>query len=221
MPSIEKDGFEYWDAVISTEEITEIKNDIEKLEENIPRYGVRHAEKLIPAIKKLAQSATVLNKAKSYIGKEATLARAILFDKSDDQNWFVPWHQDKTVALEEKFDHHDWKNWTVKWGTHHAEAPAPVLKQMITFRIHLDDAFPENGSLKFIRGTHNQKLTQDEISNMDKDAVAETATRKAGDAFVMKPLLMHSSHKSTSPEARKVVHLEYCSAKLPENNSWA
>ncbi|MCM8530842.1 MAG: phytanoyl-CoA dioxygenase family protein, partial [Lentisphaeraceae bacterium] len=89
------------------------------------------------------------------------------------------------------------------------------------FRIHLDDAFPENGCLRFIRSTHDKKLTQEVISNMDKESLAETSTRSAGDAFVMRPLLMHSSHKSTSSQARKVVHLEYCSAKLPDNNNWA
>lgn len=221
MSQIDVDGFEYWDSVISEQEIALIKADIDKLEDNIPRYGVRHAEKLIPSIKSLAHSEILLHKAKSCIGKNAVLARAILFDKSDDQNWFVPWHQDRTVAVAEKFDHEDWKNWTLKWGTHHVEAPEYVLKSMITFRIHLDDASPANGGLRFIRSTHDKKLTQEEVNCMDKESLAESSTRNAGDAFIMRPLLMHSSHKSTSSQARKVVHLEYCSAKLPENNNWA
>ncbi|MCM8537348.1 MAG: phytanoyl-CoA dioxygenase family protein [Lentisphaeraceae bacterium] len=221
MANIDRDGFEYWDSAISTEEISLIKNDIEKLEDDIPRYGVRHAEKLIPAIKDFALCKKTLDKAKSFLGEQAILSRAILFDKSDDHNWFVPWHQDRTVAVAKKFEHEDWKNWTLKWGTHHVEAPEHILKNMITFRIHLDDAFPENGCLKLIPATHHKKLTQDEITKMDKDSLAKTSIRNAGDAFIMRPLLMHSSHKSTSSEPRKVVHLEYCSAKLPDNNHWA
>jgi ectoine hydroxylase-related dioxygenase (phytanoyl-CoA dioxygenase family) len=44
----------------------------------------------------------------------------------------------------------------------------------------------------------------------------------AGDAMLMRPLLLHASRKSTSHRPRRVVHLEFAAADaLPSPLQWA
>ena len=217
--NLDKDGCELWDGVISQKTISTIKADIEQLDQDIPRYGVRSVEKLLPSIHNLTQSKLLLGKASSILGQPATLIRATLFDKSTDENWFVPWHQDRTVPLSHKFEKDDWTNWTEKRGTIYAEAPGPVLQKMITFRIHLDDAFPENGCLKFIPASHKSKLTTKQQKKLTSGKY-HNCRRNAGDAFIMRPLLLHSSNKSSSKAPRKVIHIEYTSYKLDHGINW-
>jgi hypothetical protein len=37
--------------------------------------------------------------AAAILGGEAMAVRAILFDKTAELNWLVPWHQDRTIAV--------------------------------------------------------------------------------------------------------------------------
>lgn len=218
--SLDEFGFEYWDKVINEVEIQTIKREISNLNQDIPRYGIRSADKLLPSVHKLAYSEKVLSKVEGIIGPSAKLARAVIFDKSPDKNWFVPWHQDRTVPLSQKLESSEWKNWTVKRGILHAEAPIKVLKNMLTLRVDLDDTSPENGGMKFIEGTHERKIPAEALSQLDKSA-AKDCLRSAGDVFIMRPLLLHSSNKSTSAKPRQVIHLEFSSFKLPDGIHWA
>ena len=43
----------------------------------------------------------------------------------------------------------------------------------------------------------------------------------AGDALVFRPLLIHASRKATSQLPRRVIHLEFAGARLPEPLAWA
>lgn len=161
----------------------------------------------------------MVNKASGILSLPAALIRATLFDKSTDENWFVPWHQDRTVPLSHKFEKEGWTNWTQKRGTFYAQAPESVLQNMITFRIHLDNAFPENGCLKFIPGSHKNKLTSEQQKVLTSGKYLN-AKRNAGDVFIMRPLLLNSSNKSISTEARKVIHIEYTSHELKDGINW-
>ena len=217
---LEKYGYELWDNVLNTDEINSLKTAIRNLNKDIPRYGIRSIHKLSSTIQEFTVSKKILSKANEILKAPATLVSATLFDKSSDENWFVPWHQDRTVPLSKKFDKEGWTNWTKKRGTLYAEAPLEVLEQMVTFRIHLDDAFPENGCLKFISATHTRKLSSNELKTKTSGNFVN-CQRNAGDAFIMKPLLLHSSNKSTSPSPRKVLHLEYSSYSFESGINWA
>jgi hypothetical protein len=41
-----------------------------------------------------------------------------------------------------------------------------------------------------------------------------------GDAILMRPLLLHASSPSEEPTHRRVLHIEYCAATLPEPLRW-
>lgn len=42
----------------------------------------------------------------------------------------------------------------------------------------------------------------------------------AGGVMLMRPLLLHASHRSTSARPRRVVHLEFSAQELPAGLSW-
>lgn len=48
-----------------------------------------------------------------------------------------------------------------------------------------------------------------------------TCAVPAGGVMVMKPLLMHASGRTTNGLSRRVLHLEFSSAALPEPLQWA
>jgi len=39
--------------------------------------------------------------------------------------------------------------------------------------------------------------------------------------MVMKPLLLHSSNRTTNEKRRRVIHIEFCNKALPEGLEWA
>jgi hypothetical protein len=44
---------------------------------------------------------------------------------------------------------------------------------------------------------------------------------KAGDALLMRPLLLHASSEASAPVHRRVIHLEYAACPLPGGLEWA
>jgi hypothetical protein len=51
----------------------------------------------------------------------------------------VSWHQDVTIAVRARGRSAGVRPWSVKDGVPHVQAPAELLEQMITLRLHLDD----------------------------------------------------------------------------------
>lgn len=46
------------------------------------------------------------------------LVRILLFNKTQNQNWFVPWHQDRTIAVQQRHEMPGYLNWTRKMVKH-------------------------------------------------------------------------------------------------------
>lgn len=87
---------------------------------------------------------------------------------------------------------------------------------MLVVRIHLDDADETNGALKVIPESHkNGRLSASEIQNLRKANKSELCGIKRGEAFLMRPLLVHASSKGTTPKHRCVIHIEYSAENLP------
>src|SRR5690349_435166 len=80
--------------------------------------------------------------------------RVIVFNKSEANNWALPWHQDRVVALQERVETAGYGTWTNKAGIWHAEPPIELLERMLFARIHLDAADTETGCLQLALGTH-------------------------------------------------------------------
>jgi ectoine hydroxylase-related dioxygenase (phytanoyl-CoA dioxygenase family) len=183
------------------------------------QHGIRNllSNQIVRAI---AGSDEVRRPVALVLGAGCFAVKGIFFNKSSKANWKVTWHQDCVIAVCEKLDIEDWGPWSTKAGVIHVRPAVEVLQQMLTIRIHLDDCGEDNGPLRAIPGSHRAGILSDvEIKNRSKEtAVACAALR--GDAILMRPLILHSSLPATKPFNRRVVHLEFAAAELPQAAKW-
>lgn len=175
----------------------------------------------VSAVKTWACSERLLALVRSHLPAEPLPVRGIFFDKSADANWAVAWHQDLTLALRERVETPGFGPWSVKDGIPHVQPPVALLEQMLTIRLHLDDADEDNGALRVLPGTHRLgRLSPERITALRETSDEVVCAARAGDALLMRPLLLHASGKSTSARHRRVLHLEYAGCALPEPLAW-
>ena len=220
--NIEEDGFEIHSNFINDESIDEIINEIEALASDYPTHGIRNAEKKLASVRRLVDSNLLREKAESFLSGWPEIVRVMVFDKTPDKNWLVTWHQDKTISVSDKADIPGWGQWTVKDGINHVQPDLKVLEDMVTFRIHLDDANESNGCLKVIPKSHNLGILNKDVQDrLVSESEVYICTATSGDLLVMRPHLLHSSSKGCAPSHRRIVHVEYSSFKLPMGLAWA
>ena len=175
----------------------------------------------VPAIEALARSEKLLNLVRLHTGESPRPVRAIWFNKSAAANWLVAWHQDLAIAVRERIDVPGFGVWSVKEDVPHVQPPAEVLERMLTVRIHLDEADGENGALRVIAGTHQLgRLSAEQIATLREERGETLCAAAAGDALLMRPLLLHASGRSTSDRPRRVLHIEYAGEELPGGLTW-
>ncbi|MBI1177513.1 phytanoyl-CoA dioxygenase [bacterium] len=155
-------------------------------------------------------------------GRAAFPVRALLFDKTPQTNWNVSWHQDLSIAVRERHDVQGFTGWALKQGVWHAQPPAAFLERMITLRLHLDDCKSDNGPLRVIPGSHRDgRFDSEAIARWRSVVPAKEIICQAGDALLMRPLLLHASSRATRPSHRRVLHVEYAAFQLPAPLVWA
>ena len=216
-------------SAIAPAMIQALKNDCENLDAPITGGGLRRAEVALASVKNILNSMGVRRILKSYMGAadnqcyktEPALVRAILFDKTPKQNWLVAWHQDKTVCVTQQFELAGWGPWSVKNSVIHVQPPLAVLQHQLALRIHIDDANVDNGCLRILPSSHMAGLVKEaDIQAIDKSS-AVICEANAGDVLLMKPHVLHASSKAKTPSARRVLHLEFSTYRLPEGIAWA
>jgi hypothetical protein len=175
----------------------------------------------VPTVAALAKSEKLLDLVRLHTYGSPRPVRAIWFNKSAEANWLVAWHQDLAIAVRERVDVPGFGAWSVKEGVPHVQPPAEVLERMLTVRIHLDHADGENGALRVIAGTHLLgRLSAEQIAALREERGETLCEAAAGDALLMRPLLLHASGRSTSDRPRRVLHLEYAGEELPGGLAW-
>ncbi len=155
------------------------------------------------------------------LGPQAFLVRATLFDKTPGANWLVTLHQDITLAVRERREVPGFSGWSVKHGVPHAQAPAKTLEDMVALRVHLDPCTVDSGPLLAIAGSHRRGILEtQQIQELKEQAKPEPGLVDDGGALLMRPLLVHASSKASSPDHRRVVHLEFAQHELPGGLEW-
>jgi ectoine hydroxylase-related dioxygenase (phytanoyl-CoA dioxygenase family) len=184
-------------------------------------YGVRNILQRVPALCAIINSSPVRRLIEPILGRTAVPVRSLYFDKNPEANWNVAWHQDTMIAVTEKFDLPGFGPWSEKAGIMHVEPPGSLLENILTMRIHLDQTDQQNGALRIIPGSHKYgRLTSAEILNHVENTSVVTCAAEAGDVLLMRPLLLHSSRKSTNPLHRRIIHIEFSSVTLPSPLQW-
>jgi ectoine hydroxylase-related dioxygenase (phytanoyl-CoA dioxygenase family) len=198
----------YWiePAVLSEKECEQLIAALSNVQRS--RAGARHLMRN-PAIRGVASDHRLQAIARKALGTEATPFRATLFEKSQERNWLIAWHQDTALPLESFFDAAGWGPWSEKGGIPYAHAPAWALSRVIALRVHLDSSTSENGVLRVVPSSHRfGVLTDDEVFELARGQVVECSVPRGG-VLMMRPLLIHSSAKASSANPRRVLHVEY------------
>lgn len=188
--------------------------------------GEGSGSRRIPADHFLVQQLLDLPKVRelvsNFLGSDARPVRAIAFDKTEGRNWAVPWHQDRTIAVDRHDDAADVRCWTVKNGVDHCEPPVGLLERMVTLRWHLDAVGPEDGCIRVLPGSHRLgRLKAAQISKLLSELPAVDVPVPAGGVFIMSPLLIHSSRKRVTDGRRRVLHVELVAGDPPAPLRWA
>lgn len=206
-------------------------------------YGIRNLMDLWPEVVELATLPPIRELVQAVLGENAGAVRCLFFDKPPGRSWTLPWHRDLTIAIAEPTQAmSQFRNLTKKAGIHHVNAPPSFLRQMLTLRVALDPMLIENGPLVVQSGKHwpvdddsNDKTVGESSSKAasytaDPDSADPYSTDpyttilgEAGDIFVMRPLLPHSSLKSAEGTSlrRRIIHLELSNVRqLPEGLQW-
>lgn len=221
---IETHGFALVPAVLDAAQIEELLaalGSTDPEERAGRRGGLRHVVSRVPAVATLAASPAIRAVVEGVLGPEATLARSLLFDKTAAANWNVAWHQDLTLAVKQRIDTPGYTAWSVKEGGPHVQPPDEVLQRMLAVRLHLDDCGPENGALRVLPGSHREgRLTDADLDRWRTEVPETLCTARAGDAFLMRPLLLHASSAAVSPAHRRVLQLEFGAGPLPGGLQW-
>lgn len=183
--------------------------------------GVRNLATKCPAVRELAKSPLIRGLVEPILGKDARLVRSILFVKSKDTNWGVSWHQDLAIAVRESAEINGYSGWSAKEGVTHVQPPVSVLEDMVAVRLHLDPADESNGALMVVPGSHSHgRIPADQAADVAKRLGSYTCSVQAGDALLLRPLILHASSKSKSASSRRVIHLEFAAIDLPDPLDW-
>jgi len=226
MPDFAHDGVLVIDRVLDDTTVTLISKACEPLLRAGPsdsrRPGVRRVFAQAFAARELVATSPIPELVESLCNAGATVVRTILFDKSPEANWLVPWHQDATIAVRERIDVEGFGPWSLKDGEPHCRPPRAILDSILVVRVHLDDCGPKNGPLRVIPGSHRRGLlSSDEVDRAAVSGPVLECCTPAGGAVVMRPHTVHSSPRAVSPTRRRVLHLEFCPLQLPGGLRWA
>ena len=204
--SLATDGFEIHRAVFDPAEVAELRQEATRVAEQAGTVCVRHLADRSDRFRAFSNDSRV----KDRLADDLEPVRSILFDKTPVENWPVPWHQDLTIAVQERRDDvTGYGPWSVKDGAPHVQPPIAVLETMLTARLHLDEATTSNGALWVVPGSHRSgKLDAEEVRELTATS-AVACECQAGDLLLMSPLILHSSRRSTVAGHRRVLHVEY------------
>lgn len=184
------------------------------------QHAIRSVFKKIP----LLQTHILKPKFREFITKNFgdgyALVKSLYFNKNMDANWVVSYHQDLTINVVKKTPQVGFENWLPKDDFYSVQPPIEMLEDAFTIRIHLDDAMFYNGALTVIDRSHLLGIcTIDELENVTGN---ETVCQmKECDMMAMKPLIFHKSNRAERDLPRRVLHLEFSRATLPDGMEWA
>lgn len=222
-----KNGFTVIDSVFTDDEIKKIIEVIQNADtstENFRKsddlFAVRQFLKEIPEIKDLVFNNTVKIIIRELFGKKYFVVKSIYFDKPETSNWYVAYHQDLTISVDKKLEMLGFGPWTTKKNQFAVQPPLPVLENIYTIRIHLDDTDENNGALKVVTGSHAKGIYRPETIDWNVETEEICKVEKGG-IMIMKPLALHGSNRTTDGRRRRVIHIEFSDMELPEELNWS
>lgn len=183
-------------------------------------FAIRQFLKEVPHVCDLVFTEHFKQTINQVLGSGYFVIKSLYFNKPVSSNWFVAYHQDLTISVNKKAELEGYGPWTDKTNYFSVRPPISVLENITTVRIHLDDTTDMNGALRIIPKSHLNKIYRPDSMDIahTHEIVCEV---KAGGIMFMKPLLLHSSSRTTNNKPRRVIHIELSSVELPAQLEWA
>jgi len=224
---IQELGFSVIDGVFTDQEVEDILAAIDKTDptketfrKSEDLFAIRQFLKEVPASTDLIFNNKLKKIIREIFGEDYFLVKSIYFDKPETSNWFVSYHQDLTISVDQKAEIAGFGPYTRKHNQFAVQPPLNILESNFTIRIHLDNTNEENGALKVISNSHSKGIYRPE--NIDWSIEKELSCNvTGGSVMIMKPLLLHSSNRTTNNQKRRVIHLEFSNRILPKELKWS
>ncbi|ROI00477.1 phytanoyl-CoA dioxygenase family protein [Chryseobacterium daecheongense] len=206
------------------EKIDEVLKNIDASNENFRKsedlFAIRQFLKELPEIKDLILNANMNAIIHEIFGEKYMAVKSIYFDKPEKSNWYVAYHQDLTISVDKKIEIAGFGPWTTKKNQFAVQPPLPILENIYTIRIHLDDTDENNGALKVILKSHAKDIYRPETIDWNVET-EEICKVERGGAMIMKPLILHGSNRTTNGKKRRVIHIEFSDMELPGELQWS
>ena len=180
--------------ILSLEEATKIKKEIEYIEKKWPEeligLGRNNVHYISPIFDQVCHNPKILNAVESIIGKNILVGGTTLFIKDPDKKGFVSWHQDAKYI---GFEPH---NWVTAW-------------------LAITDANEENGCMRMWSGSHKEKIKKHKDTFNENNLLTRGQTvqnvplegttpniLKAGQLSLHHPMIVHGSGSNKSNTRR-------------------
>ena len=222
---IETEGFAVIECIYSNAEVTQILGLIDAVDrskdtfrKSADLFAIRQFLKEVPQIKPLLFNDKLQEMISTLFGDDFFVVKSIYFDKPAKSNWYVPYHQDLTIAVDKKItglEHYT--SWTTKQNQFAVQPPLSILENIFTIRIHLDETNESNGALKVIPKSHLKGVCLvDDLKGSES-----FCNVGLGGIMIMKPLLLHGSDRTINEKNRRVIHIEFSNQQLAPTLEWA
>ncbi len=211
-------------SAIEIENIKQVIEQSDKSKETFRKsadlFAIRQFLKELPDAANHILNDCLINTIRKIFGQDYFITKSIYFDKPGASNWYVAYHQDLTISVDNKIETEGFGPWTNKQNQFAVQPPLAFLENNFTVRIHLDETNEDNGALKVIPGSHKKGIWRaDKIDfNLQEEKICAVP---AGGIMLMHPLLMHASGRTINNKQRRVIHIEFSNKKLPENLNWS
>ena len=172
----------------------------------------------MPSLTGVLAPTSSLMQAICKIEPAAKPVRIVAFNKSQDANCGVPWHQDRVISVAEKADVAGYKNWTEKSGAWHCEPPQSILEKILFVRVHLDKSDQSNGAMEIAVRSHKaEMITDDRAASEARKNPVEVCKAERRDVLVLKTLTLHSSKPAVETSGRRVSRIDFylLSCRIP------
>ena len=222
-----ENGFTILNSIYSNQEIEQILlviDQVDKTKETFRKstdlFAIRQFLKEVPETTNLIFNDHLKEVMGKVFGDNYFVVKSIYFDKPETSNWYVPYHQDLTISVDKKMQLENFGPWTTKQNQFSVQPPIEILENIYTIRIHLDETDENNGALRVIQKSHLKKIYKSETIDWNTETET-TCNVKKGGIMIMKPLILHSSGRTTNNKKRRVIHIEFSNQELPEELKWA
>lgn len=217
MTMLERDGYCIIRSAISASDISDVLKKLRNL--NIERAGSRNLLEHSWCAA-LAQQIRLHPSISIALPPRPVAVQCTYFDKLKNYNWLVPPHQDLSIPVKTKVNDPVLTGWSRKEGRLFVQAPEHLLQQLLAVRLHLDDCTLKNGPLRVLPGSHRYgRLSLGQTQELRTSQYVDCVL-SAGDALVMRPLLLHGSSKAAIADHRRVLHFLYGPQSPGYNLQW-